>query len=381
MSLGFGSISESAIGEIPVVAAIPNLFLQIFSEVSVVTVIPVTTLELSISYGIDQLKIIYYGGNRNTWTLPLEISDASTFLQKFSLNETASLETQVTDLLQIGYSYAEDILLETALEVTTSTSFNIYNIGELNVDATTNQSVSWRISDPAVLIVDPLTLNWNIFLNNIETAVLEIDAIERIKVDDDPSAAWNIRPGLPISPIGYNSIGIEQFDGGFTSFPDESAGLFNITTLQGLSSRLNFTITGILDIGDESNTSTAINDYSALETTVNGISSFSQKFNFIDTTDLEQNAIDSFQSRYNYPLDIYPLDIGDESNTSTAINDYAALETTVNSISFSREYTFLQQEFFSETISLKVNIESNEAYVEAREGTGGFSAPIQIWIG
>lgn len=317
--LGFSSIAEYSTGEIPIVAEIPNLFVQIFSEVSVIKVEPLTTLSLDLSYTADEWKIIYYGGNRNTWTVPLETEVLSSFTQKFDFVDTTSLETEATEQIQARYNYPQDDLpLEIADDSLTSTVLNADDIYELGIDAVTDEFPSWLISDKTELTVEPLTLDWNIFLNIDDPIPLSIEVVQKIKDDDVPSAAWNTRPGLPISPISFNSIGIDLFDGGFTSFPDASTGLLDIEASQLLINKRNFPSLGELEFADAATTNTALNDYSTV------------------TKNLAANT-------------------------------------------FSKEYTLLQQETVSETIPLQINIESYEVYVEYVErGTAG---PVQIWIG
>lgn len=119
---------------------------------------------------------------------------------------------------------------------------------------------------------------------------------------------------LGFSSVSEFSIAIDLFDGGFTSFPDVSTGLFEIDVSQVLLSKRNFLTLGELDIADTSTTNTALNDY------------------------------------------------------STAIKN-------IDATTFSKEYTFLQQETVTESIPLQINIESYEVYVEYVE-----AGPDQIWI-
>lgn len=379
--LGFSSIAEFSTGEFPIVAEIPNLFVQIFSDVSVTKVEPLTTLELSLNYDVDEWKIIYYGGNRNTWTVPLETGVITSFSQKFDFVDTTDLEKTGIDSFQIVYNYPQDdVTLETADESLTSTVFNTSDTYALELDAVTDEIPSWLISDKTELFVEPLTLNWNIFLNIDDPIPLSIEAVQKIKDDDVPSAAWNSRPGLPISPISFNSIGIDLFDGGFTSFPDASEGLLEVTATQLQQNIRNFPTTGELDLSDDATNSTTLNTNDTYELELDSVTSFTQKFNFVDLTLLENGITEQIQAKYNLPQDNIPLEVLDNSLTSTSLNDFSTAIKNLNAATFSKEYTFLQQETVTENIPLQVNIESYEVYVEFVEG-GGFTGPVQIWIG
>jgi hypothetical protein len=321
--LALSSIGETAIGELPPLPVEKDLGISAFSSVSFKAVIPETVAEL-VADIISTQRSIYYGGNRNSW---LAVTDIGV---EFTTSQAINYPIDIIDLVNtidqtttIRYEIPQDIIETTLLGID---SLQVrYNYPEFDTPLTTTvesrERPSWLISDPT-----PLTIQGEMFhtfkKNFFDDATLDINVIEKLRVDDTPSEAWRPRPGLPIGPIGFNPIGIEQWDGGQTTFGDVSAAELIISGDIILNKTFNYSIGPELKIGE----SPAI----------------SVRYNSIDST----------------------------------VDTVLFLETKT----YTKEYTFLIQEFLKDQIDLTIAIQSAEVYVES-PGISVQTRGSQIWIG
>lgn len=269
----------------------------------------------------------------------------------------------------------------------------------------------------------------------VDSAGLRLVGFERPD-DDVASEAWRPYPGLPIQPIGYSPIASEQFDINFRSFSEIAEAGFEITAADSVQIILNsidsppltagddaafsFTNvyndqgnlgvfsfaskeiylnseeTGLLEIGAEDavqqifsyvdvanfdlnvefTTNSALNSFDETNNIISAEVQFSSLLNSIDTADLGIGLDPTISTTLSY-VDTLDTSVVGFDQTSISYFSYEDGITTINAKTFEKEYTFLQQEFIKDTITLNLHIDSDEMYVASR----GEVVSRQFWIG
>jgi hypothetical protein len=434
VSLSFSSISEYALSELPFTRPESNLEIELFTDVSVVKNLPTDTVALALNYANDVIYPVYYGGNKNPWIAPLAVTITDSAQQVFKFVDTAILTLESTATTSSILNSVEVSTLEVNLSSTTTTRYEIPDgTISLEVEIDSYEQPSWLISDPTVLSVDGEYFH-NLRLYSNENAVLSIEVVEQKFAEDAPSENWRDRPGLPISPISFNAISVEQSSGPIAkTFPDFSTLELEISADDVTSSSVSTVDTSTLVFADNDQFAISINVVDTGNLTTVSISDqvvflnseetarldiaatdqIQQVFEFIEIAEIAVFAAETMSaalgvvdsannniavnqtmaSRLNY-YDTTPIDItgtGLESKLSSYVTDLILVTEPNDQISlryydfsnaslnvdlktFAKEYTFLQQISSIDTVRASIRIESTESF-------GITARPKQVWFG
>lgn len=438
MSLSFSSISEYALSELPFARPVADLEIELFTDVSIAKNLPPDTVSLALNYANDVIYVVYYGGNKDSWLAPLSIDAADNVQQVFNFVDTLALSIEPIVSTSIRSNSVEISNLEVNLTSTTTTRYEIPDgIISLGVEIDSYEQPSWLISDPAVLSVDGEYFH-NLRLLSNEVGVLTVEVIEKQIAEDIPSENWRDRAGLPISPISFNAIGVEQSSGPIAkSYPDISSLVLDISADEIMSASVSSVDTQILVIADNDQFAISSNVVDTGNLTTVSISDQIVFLNSEETARLDIAANDQIQQVFEF-IETAEIIVETEAITSTVLGDvsfgrlsiesdslisiaadyttFAELTTdfevtesklsvyadaasltaepndlisiryqsfessvmTINAKTFAKEYTFLQQEYADDTYELNLSAESSESF---RSGAGATIRNKQFWIG
>jgi hypothetical protein len=332
VSLSFSSISEFALTELPFARPESNLEIELFTDVSVVKNLPTDTVALALNYANDVIYPVYYGGNKNPWIAPLAVAVTDSTQQVFKFVDTAALTLESTATASSILNSVEVSTLEVNLSSTTTTRYEIPDgTISLGVEIDSYEQPSWLISDPAVFSLDGEYLH-NLRLYSTETSVLSIEAIEKQIAEDAPSENWRTRQGLPISPISFNAISVEQSEGPLAKvYPTLEDVELTISSELVTSTRLNYTDTGAIVLSDAS---TELQSYNFVEqgnlTTVS-ITDQIVFLNSNESANLEIAAVEQTQQIFNFTENAV-VEIESSVETAVALNSVESGNLTTVSI-------------------------------------------------
>jgi hypothetical protein len=321
--LAYSSIAETALGELPPLPVEKDLGISVLDSVSTKRVIPETAVSLSKNF-VTTAKPVYYGGNRNSWLAAADIDVVfSTSKTKIYPPDVVGLTKIIEQNISVRFEIPEDIILTDLNAESTNYTIHNYPLDEYSTEISIEslERPSWLISDPAVTRISGSFVH-TFTKNFFDESTLSVDIIERRRADDLPSESWRPRPGLPIGPISFNPIGIEQWSGGQSTFGDVSSAELIITAEDFLNKTFSYPIGPELDINEDS----------VISVTYNSIDSTTDTVLFIETK------------------------------------------------TYTKEYTFLIQGFIEDRIDLTLAIQSSEVYVES-PGISVQARGSQIWIG
>lgn len=437
MSLSFNSISESAIGELPSARPVADLEVELFGENSFAFNLPTDSAPLTLSYANDEVALTFYGGNPGSWIIPLNISDSDTVQNIYNFVEISELTISGSSLNSTSHSISEIASLETACLESISNRFEIpLDTVTLESSITSIENLIYSIKDSPILSIDGDYFH-NLKLFSNENGILSLEVIEKQFIDDVPNEDWRTRAGLPIGPISFNTLGIEQAEGFVAkSFSDISEFSLEINSELVISTTLVADDLGNLVLQDTSIESQIYNYVNSGNLTTISISDQVIFLNSDETLNLEISVEDQVQQIFEY-IEVATLNLETTLITSTSLNSYdsinnqlasepkfsivmfyvdelsktietASLESklsnyvenlslttesndlisiryysfsSANAIidakTFAKEYTFLQQEYADDTISLSISAESGEQF----RSSGGLARAKQIWIG
>lgn len=332
MSLSFNSISEYAISELPYTRPVADLEIELFTDLSVVKNLPQDTATLTLSYANDEIYPVYYGGNRNSWFVPLQTTAADVVQNIYNFVDTASLLLDSTLVTSTRLNSVETTSLDLTIDESISTRHEIpQDTIALASSISSYEQPSWLISDPAVLSADGDYFH-NLKLYSNETGVLSVEVVEKQFADDAPSESWRPRPGLPIGPISLSAIGIEQTEGPLTkSYPViDQAGL-ELASEVATSTTLSYTESGQVVIASSS---IDLQSYNFVEQGNLSTVSITEQISYLNSRDalsLEISASDQIVQIFKFEEDA-SVDLAAEQTNSAAINSIDSGNLTTISI-------------------------------------------------
>jgi hypothetical protein len=268
-----------------------------------------------------------------------------------------TLNVTINEVL-ISYTYTEIIDLQINIEDNVNLIADVKQTGIQNLG----------------LDADDLSIKTT---NQVDVIPLTIKAFLDNRIEDPPSESWRQRPGLPIQPIGYSPIAVEQFDINFQSFSDVNQGGFEITSFDAVEVSLNSIDSAILNLGDQ-------DTFSIRSDTVSqgnlGTFSFDSReiiLNAFTTGLLEIAAEDQIQQIFSFADTVFAGNAIGFDQTSISYFSYDDANALITARSFFRGYTFNIQEGTEDRIVLSLNVDSDEIYRPVFE----LPPPVQIWIG
>jgi hypothetical protein len=379
MSLSFNSISEVAISELSVEQVIADLNIELFIDHSFTFVQPDTTASLLLNFSNNEIYAIYYGGSTATWVASLESEISDQVQQIFNFIDNVELEISDNSITSSTLNYVEEFAQNLTILETINSRYE-QPLGEISLSSSINsiEIPSWLISTPTILSIDGEFIN-NLKLLSQETIGLSLEIVEKKFDDDVPSEFWRDRPGLPIAPISFNSIGVEQSLGPIAkSFPDISLGNLEINLEFVTSSTVSSIDSGLLDINDNDEFSVSYKFVDVGNLTTINISDKITSLNSIDSAELIILGNDTIQQIFKFEETLI-TNFASSDLTSISYNDNNIGILDIDFKTFTKEYTFLQQISSINNINISIQIESMEIFKLGSPSVS--SAPRQIWFG
>lgn len=268
-------------------------------------------------------------------------------------------------------------------ELSIGVSINVFSYGELAViplDLVVEEKIGYIIRDPVFIdlkVEDVITQSINI------DAPLELTlkSFEDNRIVDPPSEGWRDRPGLPLQPIGYSPVAVEQFDITFRSFSDVSDAVYEITASDEIQVVLNSIDDAAIEFGDQSTFSIRSDIISQGDLGKFAFDTREITLNAFTTGLLDIGATDDIQQRFNYYDTVFAGNAVGFDQTSIAYFDYGLVNWGVIANSFARSYTIAVQEGSDDLVPLTLAVDSDEIYRPLPEEEVELPPPVQIWIG
>lgn len=280
-------------------------------------------------------------------------------------------------------SVSRRAIVDTA-ELSLGIGINVFSYGELAViplELIVEEKIAYIIRDPVFIDIkfeDVITQSINIDV----PLDLTIKSFDDNRIVDPPSEGWRDRPGLPLQPIGYSPVAVEQFDITFRSYSDVSdANLGGYVASDEMQVILNSIDDAAIEFGDQSTFSIASDTVSQGDLGKFAFDTREITLNAFTTGLLDIGATDDIQQRFNYYDTVFAGNTVGFDQTSIAYFDYGLVNWGVIANSFARSYTIAVQEGSDDLVPLTLAVDSDEIYRPLPEEEVELPPPVQIWIG
>jgi hypothetical protein len=279
-------------------------------------------------------------------------------------------------------SVSRRAIVDTA-ELSLGIGINVFSYGELAViplELVVEEKIGYIIRDTVFIDLkfeDVITQSINIDV----PLDLTIKSFDDNRIVDPPSEGWRDRPGLPLQPIGYSPIAVEQFDITFRSFSDVSDAVYEITASDEIQIVLNSIDDAPIEFGDQDTFSIRSEIVSQGDLGKFAFDTREITLNSFTTGLLDIGATDDIQQRFNYYDTVFAGNTVAFDQTSIAYFDYGLVNWGVIANSFARSYTIAVQEGSDDLVPLTLAVDSDEIYRPLPEEEVELPPPVQIWIG
>jgi hypothetical protein len=278
-------------------------------------------------------------------------------------------------------SVSRRAIVDTA-ELSLGIGINVFSYGELAViplELVVEEKIGYVIRDTVFIDLkfeDVITQSINIDA----PLDLTIKSFDDNRIVDPPSEGWRDRPGLPLQPIGYSPIAVEQFDITFRSFSDVSDAVYEITASDEIQIVLNSIDDAPIEFGDQDTFSIRSEIVSQGDLGKFAFDTREITLNSFTTGLLDIGATDDIQQRFNYYDTVFAGNAVGFDQTSMSYFSYEDAIQVITAKTFARPYTINVQEGSEDLAPLTLAVDSDEMYVSS-EGGVEFRPSIQIWIG
>lgn len=281
-------------------------------------------------------------------------------------------------------SVSRRAIVDTA-ELSLGIGINVFTYGELGVAALEIQDVSpVKVS---LVVPDPILVDLkveDVITQSINIDVpldLTIKSFDDNRIVDPPSEEWRDRPGLPLQPIGYSPIAVEQFDITFRSFSDVSDAVYEITASDVIQVVLNSIDDAPIEFGDQDTFSIRSEIVSQGDLGKFAFDTREITLNSFTTGLLDIGASDDIQQRFNYYDTVFAGNAVGFDQTSISYFSYEDAIQVITAKTFAKPYTINIQEGSDDLVPLILAVDSDEIYRPLPEEEVELPPPVQIWIG
>lgn len=280
-------------------------------------------------------------------------------------------------------SVSRKAIVDTA-ELSLGIGINVFAYGEIAtipLELVVEEKIAYIIRDPVFINLTLEEIDVTQGYNIDSVLELTIKSFDDNRIVDPPSEEWRDRPGLPLQPIGYSPVAVEQFDITFRSFSDVSDAVYEITASDVIQVVLNSIDNAPIEFGDQSTFSIRSDTVSQGNLGKFAFDSREITLNAFTTGLLDIGATDDIQQRFNYYDTVFAGNAVGFDQTSIAYFDYGLVNWGVIANSFARSYTISVQEGSDDLVPLTLAVDSDEIYRPLPEEEVELPPPVQIWIG
>lgn len=279
-------------------------------------------------------------------------------------------------------SVSRKAIVDTA-ELSLGIGINVFSYGEsavIPIELVVNEAIGYIIRDPVFIDLTLEEIEVTQSYNIVSVLSLNIKSFDDNRIVDPPSEEWRDRPGLPLQPIGYSPIAVEQSDITFRSFSDVSDAIYEIAASDEIQVILNSIDDAPIEFGDQDTFSIRSDTVSQGDLGKFAFDSREISLNAFTTGLLDIGAADTIQQSFNYSDIVFAGNTLGFDQTSISYFSYEDAIQLITAKTFARPYTFNVQEGSDDLIPLVFLVDSEEIYRPAPEDFD-LRPPVQIWIG
>lgn len=280
-------------------------------------------------------------------------------------------------------SVSRKAIVDTA-ELSLGIGINVFTYGEravIPLDLEVIGVISYIIRDPVFINLTLEEIDVTQSYNIDSVLELNIKSFDDNRIVDPPSEGWRDRPGLPLQPIGYSPIAVEQADITFRSFSDVSDAVYEITASDVIQVVLNSIDDAPIEFGDQDTFSIRSDTVSQGNLGKFAFDTREITLNSFTTGLLDIGVTDDVQQRFNYYDTAFTSNIVGFDQTSISYFSYEDAVQLITVKTFAKPYTINVQEGSDDLVPLTLAVDSDEIYRPLPEEEVELPPPVQIWIG